>query len=169
MRSVLVFLTNFWWLAIPVTILQTFRHADWGTARKHGLAGFVAEAVRSLLGTNCWVFYVPLDSDWCGAEISRLLKRHGVRSWAYGPANGELFFRVRATQAAWAQYLLLREGVPLNHGLFAEKSAAGARRDPGAPAQERSRAQQPPSGATRLLESVDDYLVSLSERINSLL
>ncbi len=41
--------------------------------------------------------------------------------WGVGWANGEMFFRVRKRQAAWAQYVMQRYGVPLLHRQFAEQ------------------------------------------------
>jgi hypothetical protein len=172
MRSLLEFLTSFYWIAIPETILQTFWHADWRSAKDRGLSGLLNEAIRSLLGTNSWPFFVPLDSDWSGADIARLLKRHGVSMWGYGFANGELFFRVRRNQAAWAQYVLLREGVPLQHRLFSEKTASGRQSSAGRTPRQRSQPQKRPAGLTGYLdsmaESVDSSLTSLAERVDSL-
>jgi hypothetical protein len=40
-----------------------------------------------------------------------------------GYFHNELFFRVKARQAHWAQYVMLRAGVPLLHGLLAGSRA----------------------------------------------
>jgi len=172
MRSFLELLTSFYWIAVPETIFQTFWHADWSRAKDQGLSGLLSEAIGSLLGTNSWPFFVPLDSGWNGADVAHLLKRHGIRMWGYGFANGELFFRVRKNQAAWAQYVLLREGVPLQHRLFSEKTASepqpGGGRTPG----QRSHQQKTPVGpigyVESMVESVDNHLTSLADRLGSL-
>lgn len=171
MRSFLEFLTSFYWIALPETILQTLWHADWRKAKERGLGGLIREAVASLLGTNTWPFFVPLDSGWDGAAIARLLNRHGVKMWGYGFACGELFFRVRRNQAAWAQYLLLREGVPLQHRLFIEKAAQQPRPDAfrgsSAKPQQRTTLADPIAAAKSLVDSLDDYITSLADRIAS--
>lgn len=172
MRSLLEFLTSFYWIAVFETIFQTFWHADWRSARDRGLSGLLSEAIKSLLGTNSWPFFVPLDSGWNGADIAHLLKRHGISMWGYGFANGELFFRVRRSQAAWAQYLLLREGVPLQHRLFSEKTASGRQPGAGRTPGQGSQQQKSPAGLTGYLdsmaESADNSLTSLAKRVDSL-
>jgi hypothetical protein len=172
MRSFLEFLTSFYWIAVPETIFQTFWHADWRRAKDRGLGGLLNEAIGSLLGTNSWSFFVRLDSGWNGADIARLLKRHGIKMWGYGFANGELYFRVRRSQAAWAQYVLLREGVPLQHRLFSEKMAPapqpGAYRTPGRRAQQQETLAGPTGYVESVVNSVDDYVTSLTEEVNSL-
>jgi hypothetical protein len=121
MKEFLQFLTYFDWLALPRTVFQTFMHADWSTAgQKHGAPGIFLEAGASLIGTNTFPFFVPLDSPWGAAEIETLLRSKGIKSWGLGYANNEMFFRVSKKQAAWAQYLMLRAGVPLLHQLIAE-------------------------------------------------
>lgn len=123
MKSVLEFFSNLYWLSLPETVAQTFWHADWeGAYQRAGILGLLTEAGHSLLGTNTWPFFVPLDSSWSGADIQQLLSDHGVEMWGQDFANSELFFRVRKSKAAWAQYLLLREGVPLRHRLLAQES-----------------------------------------------
>jgi hypothetical protein len=77
------------------------------------------EAARSLIGINAYPFFIPSDSKWSGAPVARLLSGHGIGIWDIGYANGEMFFRVRKNQAAWAQYVMRRAGVPLTHRLFA--------------------------------------------------
>gem|GEM_PF-6971177 len=111
MKSLLELLTAFNWLAIPETILGTFVNADWHRARKRGLVGILAEVVHSLLGTNSAAIFIPLDSGINGQAIERLLQRYGIRSWGWGVYRGEMFFRVRRSQAAWAQYILTQEGI----------------------------------------------------------
>lgn len=73
-------------------------------------------------GTRSWTFYVPLDSSCTGAQIERLLKQNGVKVWARLIHGGDLFFRVHKKQAEWAEYLLLRAGVPLKYRLYSERN-----------------------------------------------
>ena len=51
-------------------------------------------------------------------DIEALLLRYGIKLWGVGYWNNELFFRVKGRQAHWAQYVLLRGGVPLLHGML---------------------------------------------------
>jgi hypothetical protein len=125
-RNLFQLLAYFDWLALPRTIVQTFAHANWSTARdKHGVPGVLMEAGASLIGTNTFPFFVPLDSPWGGADIEALLGSKGIRLWGLGFANGEMFFRVSRRQAAWAQYLMLKAGVPLLHQLPAAGPVGG--------------------------------------------
>lgn len=104
---------------LPANVVGNIRHADWqGQAKTHGLAGIVIETLRTATGANTEPFFVPCDSEWKIGDIQALLVRHGVKLWGVGYWNNELFFRVKGRQAHWAQYVLLRAGVPLRHGLL---------------------------------------------------
>ena len=60
-------------------------------------------------------FGIPANAGWSRGEIKRLLKKYGVRVWGlmYNVSGDMLMFTVPKTQAKWAYYLLLREGVPI--------------------------------------------------------
>jgi inner membrane protein involved in colicin E2 resistance len=106
-------------LVLPATIAGSFRNADWeGAAQAGGIAGVVAEALQAATGTNTEPFFVATSSDWKIHNIQALLLRYGIKLWGVGYFNNELFFRVKGRQAHWAQYVLLRAGVPLLHGLL---------------------------------------------------
>lgn len=106
-------------LILPATIAGTFLHADWKGARKRsGMLGLTAELAQSVAGTNTMAFFIPTDSDWAIQDIQALLIRYGVKLWGVGYWNGEMYFRVKKRQAHWAQYVMLRAGVPLLHGLM---------------------------------------------------
>ncbi|NOZ29438.1 MAG: hypothetical protein GXP39_15490 [Chloroflexi bacterium] len=121
MQRLLEFLTSLYWLALPQTIVENLLYADWSTAKRKNT--LVSEFLRNLLGLNSVPFFVPMDSPWSAGEIHALLAKHGIKMWGVGWANGELFFRVRKQQAIWAQYVMLRAGVPLTHGLLASHSS----------------------------------------------
>ena len=124
MIKLLEFLTSFYWLYLPDVIVGSFWHADWKSVyRRAGVCGLFMECIHSLLGTNTWTFFVPLRGAWRGHDINQLLAEYGIEMWGWGFAYGELFFRVRRNKAEWAQYLMLRAGVPLKHRLLASKSA----------------------------------------------
>ena len=104
--DVLEFLANFDWISPLTALTET---AIYG----HG-----------------WTFYLDLDSGWTGARCEKLLKSKGVKVYGRCIANGDAFFQVPKKQAEWAEYLLLKAGVPLKYHLFSERNrkyAGGAR------------------------------------------
>lgn len=146
MQSLQELVVDFCFPLLPRTIVETFQHADWSRAhRRGGLYGLLAEALHSLLGTNTWPFFVPVDGGWSRSGIHSLLNHYGIENWAWGRMFGELFFRVRVSKSEWAQYLLLRAGVPLKHRLLAANSAnpSEAALARGAPESKRTPAPSP--------------------------
>lgn len=104
-------------------ILARFEHADWeGAAKKSGGLGIVGEAARSAAGANAWTFHVPRECGWAGSEIEAYLKKYGVVIWGRRATGSELHFSVKERQANWAEYLLLRRGIPLNGRTFNENN-----------------------------------------------
>lgn len=81
--------------------------------------GFVQDIVNdpTPLQSNSWTFFVPynqaLGNGWNPANIERMLKQHGIKTWGGQLTNGEYFFSVKLNQAQWAEYLLQRNGIPL--------------------------------------------------------
>jgi hypothetical protein len=122
LSGVLAFLASFYWLYLPEVIVESLWLADWKGAYQHdGVMGIIKESLRSVLGTNTYPFFVPMNSPWWHNSLHPLLATYGVKTLGWGFANGELFFRVKKRQAAWAQYIMLRAGVPLMHRLLAEE------------------------------------------------
>ncbi len=120
METLLDLLTNFDILYLPQTIIESIWHSNWKSAyRQNGVMGLGREVVDSLLGFNSYQFYVSMNHGWSGHSINDLLARHGIKMWGWTFANGEMFFRVKKRQAAWAQYVMLRAGVPLQSPLTA--------------------------------------------------
>lgn len=70
------------------------------------------------LSLNAWTFFIPYDEaisqGWSAVHIENLLKQHGVKTWGSLVHLGEFFFRVRLEQARWAEYVLVRYGVPVH-------------------------------------------------------
>ena len=52
-------------------------------------------------------------TEWRGIDIERLLRRHGIRLWERSLDSKDLYFNVKAGQARFAEYVMLRAGVPL--------------------------------------------------------
>ena len=57
-----------------------------------------------------------------GARCEELLRSKGVKVYGRCIANGDAFFQVPKKQAEWAEYLLLKAGVPLKYHLFSERN-----------------------------------------------
>lgn len=95
-------------------IVSTFMNADWAGARKRdGIVGVINECIDCLTFANAPTVLVSRDSSWSGLEIERLLRRHGVKVWNRGVLGDSLYFCIKRRQARWAEYLLLRAGVPV--------------------------------------------------------
>ena len=58
-------------------------------------------------------FLIPDDSGWSGREIERMLRQSGVGTWGLMIVDDTLMVSVRACEAAWAQSLLSKNGVPI--------------------------------------------------------
>jgi hypothetical protein len=67
-------------------------------------------------------FLIPEDCGWSGRRIEHLLRSHGVKTWGLMIINRMLRITVRQAQARWAQYLLDREGIPIQYGVLDEST-----------------------------------------------
>lgn len=105
-------------------VISTFRNADWDHAyEKRGVAGLIEEFFACLTSSNAPTIRVARGSHWRGIDIERLLKRHGVKVWDRGIAGDDLYFCVKRRQVKWAEYLLLRAGVPVTSNLVDPRNA----------------------------------------------
>ena len=105
-------------------VISTFHFADWkGAYQRAGFPGVFQEFFSSLAALNCWTICFERDSGWSGVEIEALLMRHGVQIWGRGFFENQIFFRVKKRQARWAEYLLLRAGVPVTGVLVEPRNA----------------------------------------------
>jgi hypothetical protein len=143
------------WIDRIEGLVSSFINADWhGAGRRAGLPGLLAEAGRTLTGSNRWRFETPREAEWAGAEVERLLRHYGIRVWGRGFTDTTVYFYVKERQANWAEYLLLRRGIPLVGPLYNPANAAYARQyAPG---------NRPPAWADRdrgLLDRLDDWLL----------
>jgi hypothetical protein len=109
----LVLLTKFNWLALPQTLLASLWHTNWRMSRQKGRLAVVAEAGRSLLGTNSAAFFIPLESSWSGYPVKALLADVGVPMWGWGYTMRCMYFQVRLEDAQLAAHVMLQAGVPL--------------------------------------------------------
>jgi hypothetical protein len=64
-----------------------------------------------------------------GIQVERILRRYGIRVWGREvTVTGDIGFLVKKRQAVWAEYLLLRAGVPLTVPLIEEQNREYASR-----------------------------------------
>jgi len=80
-------------------------------------------AVQDVTNGPSHTFMMREDCGWSGREIANTLRRHGVKTWGHMIVNHSIMITVRRKQAQWAQYLLEREGIPIQYGLIAEKGS----------------------------------------------
>ncbi len=133
--------------------IASFIYADWkGAAKAAGPAGLATEFARSLTGANRWRFWVPRNAGWSGLDIERFLRRYGVAVWDRGFVGDNYYFCVKLRQANWAEYLLLRRGIPILGSLFnPDNRVHGERHAPGdAPPAWEDRGQAPRDAIDRL-------------------
>ncbi|MBM3127588.1 MAG: hypothetical protein FJ009_03025 [Chloroflexi bacterium] len=112
-------------------MISTFRNADWHNAyAQRGVAGLVDEFFACVFSSNAPTIRVARGSPWRGIDIERLLARHGVKVWDRGIAGDDLYFCVKRRQLKWAEYLLLRAGVPVTSALSEPRNAHWAEKYP---------------------------------------
>jgi hypothetical protein len=112
--------------------ISTFLNADWrGAWERHGVLGIIGEFISSFVSHNAPTIKVSRYSRWRGIDIERLLKRNGVKVWDRGLAGDELYFCVKLRQVKWAEYILLRAGVPVTSSLCEPRNSGWTMRYPG--------------------------------------
>lgn len=121
-------------------VVSTFLNADWGGAyERGGLFGLLDEFLACVTSRNAPTIRVSRRSHWRGIDIERMLRRHGVKIWDRGVSGDELYFCVKLRQVKWAEYVLLRAGVPVTCALTEPRNSAWAERHP--PGSEPGKAQ----------------------------
>ena len=94
--------------------VSTFQYADWkGAFDSRGVNGLIDELVACFTARNCWTIQVQRHAGWSGVQIEKLLARYGVSIWGRGFTQDNYFFRVKERQSRWAEYLLMRRGIPV--------------------------------------------------------
>ena len=95
-------------------VISTFLHADWaGAYERRGVFGYLTELVACLTRHNSPIVWVQRRAGWSGVEIERWLANYGVTIYGRGFAGNALCFRVKRRQARFAEYLMLRAGMPV--------------------------------------------------------
>jgi hypothetical protein len=100
-------------------VISSWYRADWKGARKKkgAVAGPVAESINVVSGyasPMIRVAHYNANTSWSGIRIERLLARHGIVLFDRGIQGDDLYFRVKRRQLNWAEYVLLRAGVPVS-------------------------------------------------------
>jgi hypothetical protein len=114
MLRFLVLLTRFNWLVLPQALLASLWHTNWRKSREKGGGSVIAEAIRSLLGTNSAAFCIPLNSYWSGRPVEVLLAGVGVPMWGQIYTMRGMYFHVRLEDSLLAAEVMLQAGVPLS-------------------------------------------------------
>jgi hypothetical protein len=139
MRSLFDFLSIFDWVTPSVGIVENIINDP------------------TFFGTNSWTFFVPYDASlkngWNAAHIKKLLEENGIKTWGKQISGGEFFFSVSREQAQWAEYLLLRNNIPLH-----ERSLGAPQ--PNQKRSSNSRKKRPKQTAS-VMEAIDDFLDGL--------
>jgi hypothetical protein len=134
-------------------VISTFGNANWkDTYTKHSIVGVIDEFFACLTSSNAPTICVSRYSHWRGIDIERLLYRHGVKVWDRGIAGDELYFCVKRRQVKWAEYLLLRAGVPVTSVLNEPRNAEWAASYP--PGSEPPNSKTRPAGISDLIDLV---------------
>jgi len=82
----------------------------------------VLAVIQNIANGPSHTFLIPEDCGWSGRRIEHLLRSHGVKTWGLMIINRMLRITVRQPQARWAQYLLEREGIPIEYGMIDERT-----------------------------------------------
>ncbi len=115
-------------------MISTFINADWRKAyKKRGVVGILTELVSCVVSHNAPTIRVSRHDGHSGIEIERLLKKFGVRLWDRGATSHELYFCVKRRQVKWAEYVLLRAGIPVTSVLKESRNTEWAMRRAGIP------------------------------------
>jgi len=110
-------------------------------------------------------FLIPNDSGWSGREIERMLRQSGVGTWGLMIVGDTLMVSVRAPQAAWAQSLLLKNGVPIEGPMVDSNPPKRRARPVSAP---KPQAQAKNGGRTQTDDPISRTVDRLNDFIDSI-
>lgn len=81
--------------------------------------GLVQDIINdpTLMGKNSWTFFIPYSSSlgngWNAADIDKLMKTRGIKTWGTQITNGDLFFSVSRDEAKTAEFILSANNIPI--------------------------------------------------------
>lgn len=111
--------------------ISTFLNADWAKAfQRKGPAGVASEFAACITAYNAPTIRISRHCSWRGLDIERLLFRYGVKVWDRGASGEEFYFCVKRRQVKWAEYVLLRAGIPVTSSLRESRNTEWAARHP---------------------------------------
>ena len=89
--------------------------------------------LENLTWTGHKRFVLPRMSGFAGYEVELFLRNHGIYVWGRWFDSDNIYFNVKKEQVTWAEYLLMREGIPTANTVVDERNRAWAARHDGAP------------------------------------
>lgn len=114
--SYVEFLTGFYWLLLPVFVLQCIYYGNYrGRARRTGwILAIIIEFVRGVLTATAhgYVYYYE-QGHWSGRQLDRFLRRNGVPTFGWAWGDGSVIFHVPAHLRGRADYLISRTQLPI--------------------------------------------------------
>lgn len=123
------FLDAFNWIDRIQGFAASLIHADWKKAVTGApVIGLASELVRGATGASSWTFHVPRDSGWTGGDVESLLGHYAIVVWGRRITGRHYILSVKSRQANWAEYLILRRGIPLDGSLFNPANAQYAKK-----------------------------------------
>lgn len=101
-------------------IAFNFINGDWQkNKKKYGWTGVVKTFLTCLFQQNIYEFKVNRDSLWSGIQLEKALFRNGVklgnRGLSWKGDEEYLYFWVKRRQQKWAEYLMMRMGIPVEN------------------------------------------------------
>jgi hypothetical protein len=128
---------------------------DWITP----VAAFVEDVAEGgPLDLDAWTFFIPYDravsKGWSEAHIEELLSHFGVRTWGGLVNFGVFSFSVKLEQAAWAEYVLTSNQIPIH------ERSIGAPRLPTRKEQDSGRKQEKHRDALSFIDDLVDRISS---------
>ncbi len=113
------FLDAFNWIDRIQGFAASLVHADWKKAAAGPpVVGLASELVQGVTGVTSWTFHIPRDSGWTGGDVESLLRHYAIIIWGRRMTGKHYILSVKTRQANWAEYLILRRGIPLDGSLF---------------------------------------------------
>jgi len=82
------------------------------------VVGVARELALSATGLSSWTFRIRRDEGWTGGDVERLLNPYAIPIWCRRVTGQHFILSVPRRQANWAEYLILRRGMPLEGALF---------------------------------------------------
>jgi hypothetical protein len=110
-------------------------------------------------------FIIPHDCGWSGYAVRDLLTKFGVETWGLMIISGYITISVPKHQAAWAQTILGRHGIPIDNPVQPTASTSGAKPDVRTPGCETA-SQRPARRSTDKLEHGLDQMTNKLERFS---